>query len=426
MNDLLTIPKEISTDYGKDFAWLRKEGMQYIEILSGKVWTDYNTHDPGITFLELICYAITDLGYRMAMPVADLVASRKNNEAAMHGQFLSALNILPNAPVTGNDYRKILLRIDGVKNAWLSKHKSSIIANFKDQQPPVLHYASPESEAPIAGSELKFTLNGLYDILIEFEAFDEKDELIITQQKAEILKHVRMAYHYFRGLCEDVVEIREVPEQEVVLCADIELEPKADPELVWADIAFAVNQYLSPDINFYSFAEMQEKGKTSEEIFDGPVFDYGQIKLDQNDPHNIFTKRGFVDDDEVRNATLRENIRLSDIIRVINKVPGVKVIRSIAFAFCSCEEKDPAKVAQLFDKDIWTLCIKPGHKPVLCLDNTVLNFYKDIIPIQLKMIEAHAALDQLNAANKRNLETDSIADLPMPTGSYRNISSYAT
>lgn len=426
MNELLTIPKEISPDYGKDYAWLRSEGMQYIEGLSGKLWTDYNTHDPGITFLELICYAITDLGYRMAMPMQDLLASAKNNEAEMHRQFLSALQILPNAPVTIDDYRKIFARIDGVKNAWMFRHQTSMIANYKQQQPPLMRYADPESEAPQAGKEVKFTLKGLYDILIEFDEFEEKDETVIADKKKEILKHVRSVYHYFRNLCEDVVEIKEVPEQEVVLCADIELQPKADPELVWAKIAFAIGQYVSPDINFYSLKEMQAKGKTSDEIFDGPVFDYGAIKPDINDPHTIFTKKGFIDDQEVKDSSLRTQVRLSDMIRVINKIEGVKVIRSLAFAFCGCEETDPSKVAQLFDKDVWTLCIKPGHKPVLCLDNTILNFYKDIIPIQLKETEARMRLDELNAAHKRKLESSSIEDLPMPLGNYRNIDSYAT
>ena len=426
MNELLTIPKEISPDYGKDYAWLRSEGMRHIESLSGKLWTDYNTHDPGITFLELMCYAITDLGYRTAMPMPDLLASAKDNEAEMHKQFLSALQILPNAPVTVDDYRKVLVRIDGVKNAWLSKHETSMIANYKQQQPPHMRYANPESEVPLAGKEVKFGLKGLYDILIEFDEFEEKDETVIAAEKKEILKHVRSVYHHFRNLCEDIVAVKEVPQQEVVLCADIELQPKADPELVWAKIAFAVSQYLSPDINFYSLKEMQAMGKPSEEIFDGPVFDYSAIKPDQNDAHTIFTKKGFIDDKEVKASALRTQIRLSDIIRVVGKIEGVKVIRSLAFAFCSCEETDPSKVAQLFDKDIWTLCIKPGHKPVLCLDNTVLNFYKDIIPIQLKETEARTRLSELNAEHQRKLEASSIEDLPMPLGSYRDIKSYAT
>lgn len=35
-----------------------------IENTSHDEWTDYNVHDPGITMLEMVCYAITDLGIR--------------------------------------------------------------------------------------------------------------------------------------------------------------------------------------------------------------------------------------------------------------------------------------------------------------------------------------------------------------------------
>ena len=48
----------------QDYEYLRKAGQQYIESLAYKLWTDYNEHDPGITILEVLCYAITELGYR--------------------------------------------------------------------------------------------------------------------------------------------------------------------------------------------------------------------------------------------------------------------------------------------------------------------------------------------------------------------------
>ena len=40
-----------------DFNRLRTEGMRYLGELSGHVWTDHHTHDPGITILETLCYA---------------------------------------------------------------------------------------------------------------------------------------------------------------------------------------------------------------------------------------------------------------------------------------------------------------------------------------------------------------------------------
>ncbi|MEN0047012.1 MAG: hypothetical protein AAF806_08150, partial [Bacteroidota bacterium] len=47
-----------------DFNALREEGTAYIAQLGHELWTDFNTHDPGITMLEVLCYAINDLAYR--------------------------------------------------------------------------------------------------------------------------------------------------------------------------------------------------------------------------------------------------------------------------------------------------------------------------------------------------------------------------
>ncbi|MCG9910684.1 MAG: hypothetical protein MH137_05215 [Flavobacteriales bacterium] len=417
----LTIPKNIENAYGKEFSWLRAEGLRHIENLSGNLWTDYNTHDPGITFLELLCYAITDLGYRTEMPIEDILASPKNNLEAMHRQFHSALEILPNSPVTVNDFRKLLVRVEGVNNVWLVKKKKHIIATYSPQ-PVNMRYAAEATEA-IENKEKKFALKGLYDILIEFDesTFDGNSD--INAWKNNVIKNVKSVYQRFRSLCEDVEDVKQVPIQEVVLCADISLTPDADPEQVWADIAFVVNEYLSPNIRYYTLKEMLAKNIPSEQIFDGPVFDLKALKADDL-LDDIFFKKGFVDNDDINNSQLRDNIRLSDIIRVISKVNGVLFIKNIAFEFCSCNETDKNKVAQLFNKDKWVLCVDEGHKPVLCMGNTVLNFYKDIIPIQLKLDEAEVKLNKLNEAYRIETSSKYMEDLPMPEGKYRNLESY--
>jgi hypothetical protein len=43
---------------------LRAEGLRLVQAYSGGVWTDYNAHDPGITLLESMCFALTDAVYR--------------------------------------------------------------------------------------------------------------------------------------------------------------------------------------------------------------------------------------------------------------------------------------------------------------------------------------------------------------------------
>ena len=77
--ELITITPQKPPYTSMDFAALREAGVNHIQDLAGKIWTDYNLHDPGITTLEILCYAITDLGYRTNLPVKDLMTSQEAN-----------------------------------------------------------------------------------------------------------------------------------------------------------------------------------------------------------------------------------------------------------------------------------------------------------------------------------------------------------
>ena len=48
-------------------------GLDHVRRLSRRLWTDHNIHDPGITTLELLAYALTDLAYRARFPLEDLL-----------------------------------------------------------------------------------------------------------------------------------------------------------------------------------------------------------------------------------------------------------------------------------------------------------------------------------------------------------------
>ena len=117
------IDKNRQLSLAQDFEYLREEGMSYIESLAHKLWTDYNAHDPGITILEVLCYAITELGYRNGFDMATLLS---NSEGVIKNEtFFPAKQILTNAPLTKLDYRKLLIDISGVNNAWLMTHKDT-------------------------------------------------------------------------------------------------------------------------------------------------------------------------------------------------------------------------------------------------------------------------------------------------------------
>ena len=129
-----------------DYEGLRKEAMGHIEALASDLWTDYNTHDPGITIMEILCFALTELGLRANLPVNDLIAELLNKEQA---GFYQSHEILTNKPVTIDDYRKLLIDIDGVKNAWfntdseIQAHHSPIYRDLRNAK--LAHMSSLDS-----------------------------------------------------------------------------------------------------------------------------------------------------------------------------------------------------------------------------------------------------------------------------------------
>ncbi|MEM7380405.1 MAG: hypothetical protein AAF361_04310, partial [Bacteroidota bacterium] len=134
-----TIPKQINTLDDKDYKFLRQAGMQHIESMAHKLWTDYNTHDPGITFLEVLCYAITDLGYRIDFPIPDLVARPLEESSDLGDIFPTAKSIFTTKPITESDYRKLFIDIPGVKNAFIRKNlkaKVHMHCSLKDEVTP--------------------------------------------------------------------------------------------------------------------------------------------------------------------------------------------------------------------------------------------------------------------------------------------------
>ena len=107
-----------------DYALLRRRGIEYLQSLTGDAgtWSDFNAHDPGMTILEQFCYAITDLSYRIAYPLPDLLA--KQGEDGYRSLYTPA-KILSSRPVTLTDLRKLVLDVEGVKNAWVEPAEAS-------------------------------------------------------------------------------------------------------------------------------------------------------------------------------------------------------------------------------------------------------------------------------------------------------------
>lgn len=164
MPENITIQKNPLLPESMHYKVLRELGMKYIESLGNQFWTDYNIHDPGVTLLELLCYAISDLGYRTSFDIRDLLAPAPGQKFDARRQgFFTAREILTVNPWTSQDYRKLLIDIDGIKNGWF----------FCKECPcdEMYLYASCAKSSlqynPV--TEHKIIIKGLYDVLIEFE-----------------------------------------------------------------------------------------------------------------------------------------------------------------------------------------------------------------------------------------------------------------
>ena len=164
----------------KDFNYLREEGLKYIQQLSGKLWTDHNLHDPGITILEVLCYALMDLGYRTGFPMNDMV--READGSVTSNSFHPANKIFTSDPITLNDYRRLLVDIPGIRNAWLfpedenNKTWSEGVRLFAYCKESVLLHESqidtaipvPEDRQHVRENE-EVNIKGLYAVKIELD-----------------------------------------------------------------------------------------------------------------------------------------------------------------------------------------------------------------------------------------------------------------
>lgn len=467
---VLSIPKDPVVSPDRDYNLLRREGLKHIEQLASQYWTEYNASDPGITILEALCYAITDLGLRIGMPIEDLLTGEGDDVLDLHRQFHSALSILPSAPLSPLDYRKLLVNVRGVKNAWLFKDNPEVYVDFAindEMERPRVSYEPFTASKKVRS----FTLGGLNRIKIEFE--DELRLLSATKRKkaeAEILERVKRVYHRNRNLCEDLVDISVVSQQEVVVCGEIELQPTANAEQVNARILQVIQNYLTPSVRFYSLQEMLADPRQSvDTIFNGPLFLHDTLSHDLllhallgrtdlltviveqkerikkligpstllNDPeknlepirqllYDTLCFHGFIKDEELRTAGLRREIRVSDLINLIQKVSGVKEVRDLVIGLCEpADGEQDCKCGQIDQNDPqWKICLPPDVQPVLCFTGSNFHFYKDFLPINVRKAFVKQLWMEQEDDQQRDRFDKRVEDLPIPQGRYRRPGNY--
>lgn len=314
-----------------DFMGLRTEAIQQLQALCGDVWTDYNQHDPGLTILDQLLYTMTDLSYRLDFDIEDLMARVDGQRQA--GMF-SPRTILPSRALTLDDYRKLMIDVPGVRNAWIETVTFPI--------PKVFHY--PEEHlyqiAEDAGAE-RITIQGLYRAWVELIPG-------FVGSRQDVIQAVRNCLIANRNLCEDFMDVRILEPQPVRVVMQIEVGHVEDLPALKDEIFRRLSGYISPALPQYTLQEMLARGYRVDEVFDGSAL-----------------RHGFIDDAELAAYQRRTELRSSDLIQVLMNIPGVSVVRDIHL------KTSTSKVEK------WLLPLDVSKAAQLDTDLSSVTFYKE-------------------------------------------------
>jgi hypothetical protein len=521
----------------ENFTFLREKAIEYIQQTATDNWTDFNLHDPGITILEALCYALSDVGFRLNFPIGDLLTDENGN--LIENAFFYADEILPSHAITINDFRKILIDLPLVKNAWIApvfSENNDIPTDYEvmyvDKKNSKLLTAGDVKKLPLNDTEKQAILKcsvfivGLYAINIEFETqpvlgnidssevfepihekdffgdiyydisnwnelanqknilqtiadtiesdknkvkllfevsaknkynnndgelfkrilkewyfnisilcddiltFTFKDVLFIPffENKSSIsgnklieiisknnfsffntcfakigalakaYSDIQEVLHQNRNLCEDYLpQISAIPAIDFRVCADIDVENGADIEQVQAAVFYAIEQYISPEIKFYTFNQLVEKGKSIEDILEGPKLHHGFICEEEMGPNSFqdFT------------------INLSDIINAIYETEGLINIRNVQMFLTGDDGK------QIISPNTWEIKVPPGYKPVLSKRRSKFIFYKNELALSPNFKESIVKYSILSASGFKG--TNSQVDRPLLNTTFRDL-----
>lgn len=213
------------------YVSLQEDTLQALQQLSGKVWTDFNAHDPGITMLDVLNYALTELDYKLGFPLVDYLTDREQGfRPENFGLFLPD-RVFPTNPVTPEDYRKLfLMKIPELENVWIDID-------------------------PCKGS-----------YRIHLAVFD----FIEGVGREEVQKQVENLFMTHRNLCECLELIDFVKLESVYLEGEIELLPGTDVTAALVEVYHEAYAYLARHVRYDSPEVLKQQNIPPDEWLEGP------------------------------------------------------------------------------------------------------------------------------------------------------------
>ncbi|WP_163833854.1 hypothetical protein [Spartinivicinus ruber] len=233
-----------SLDSDNPFSYesLMYEGLSFMQQLAGDVWTDYNLHDPGVTLLEQLCFALTDVVYRSSYPIQQYLIGPENKIDLSTQGLYSPGKILPSGPVTLHDYKTLML-------AKLTSINAVVMNMSQLFQQPNL--------------EVRYNCRSYHS----------------ETAKQQLTKELISYYHAQRPLCAPiVVQVAEMNAQMVYLHGSVDIEIGHPVEKVIAQIYLECADLITPKAEFVRYETLLEEGLGLEDVIEGPFCPQGRLK----------------------------------------------------------------------------------------------------------------------------------------------------
>lgn len=347
-----------------DFAALRAEGLGWLQAASGRTWTDHHLHDPGITLLEALCYALMDVGYRAGFPVADHLAGPDGEIDYPALSLHPPARVLPCRATTGADLRRVLLdAVPGLDDA---------------------------SVLPGGGGVLRLQL---------------KLSQGAAEGAAPRIAAARQAYYAQRNLGEEL-EPRTVcvADRLCELQGQIDIGGPREAADVLAEVYDRCDRYIACAATSRSLDERLRAGEALERIYDGPALRHGFI--DDLPPERDGTQRLF----------------LSDLAAQVLAVPGVEQARLTGLRPAGAAA---ASASAAWRGDDWALRLAmPGPAAAPAIEVLRRGSPVPVDPQDLaRRLEDLRAAGRAERARRQADETARAAAL-LPRGSYRELQRY--
>lgn len=348
----------------QDFRSLKKEGLAFIQKVSGNSWTNLNVSDPGVTILEQFCYALTELGYCNEFPVHDILTG-SDGKLQVKDQFYLPEEILTTSPVTVSDYIKSLIdNVNGVSNAI-------ILSELNND---------------------KFS-NGIYRVYLQIDPQEESTDRA---------KNICKAALYHLNNCRNLGELFFMPEVLKAcnneITGTITIDKKANVSKILVDIQNAIRNFIFPPATQVSYTELCKQGFETNDIFNGPAMKNGWI---------VESKMG----------SKKDKINPNDLTNVIKTVDGIETVSELKFTSASDNPYDPlySPVNKVINVDI----LKSIEKGIL-----IINYLKREVSIPGNIQSSLQLIQSQNTQVQVVLGDAGNNPAYLPEGKFRDIDTY--